>query len=392
MLIRNGINSFSKVKDLSSEDKAALLLWLAVAIGLVIDSLYFPGGSVVFNYLDGANRWLDNTSLYAGPEGYLYLPQFAMLFSFLPAHLAYTETVWNLIQLIVLVSSLFFFSRIVAKPNEKSFFLILSVVMLIISFTTFRNGQATIIQVGIMLWTVITIINKQWGVTAFLLIAGLIAKPVFLIFFLLVAFFYFKLWWRVLIGFAFAFCIPVLLKGYDYTLEQHIGFITMLQQALSFGESGYKTNWAHFFAIFPQVFDFWVPSSIQLVSRIVIGIVLLYALYFSRKHHSITMAGYYLYAFSACYLLLFNPRTETNSFALIAPAIGYWLAVFTYRCPNIKHQLFIGALVLSFPFAKYVQLITPGMWAWGKTVITLVFCIFLIKELTKKSTNSLITS
>ncbi len=377
------INS-SGTLSLSSAEKNTLLLWCIVGILLAIESFYFPGNSVVFNYLAGADRWLRNQDLYAGPEGYLYLPQFALLFSLLPAKLALAEVGWNWFQLSVMVSGLFYFSRLLNRAGEKFFFPLLSLVVLIIGWTTFRNGQATVLQLGLMLWSIVLLEDQRWTLTAATLILGLISKPVFIVFFLVVVFFYRTLWWRVLLFGGCAFLVPVMIKGFDYAVAQHLGFITMVQEALSYGEGHEKTNWAHFFAIFPQVAGIWVSQKVQLITRLLFAVLVLVAVAVARKHRSSATAGYYLFALSACYLMLFNPRTETNSFLLIAPAIGYWVAVSKHRFHDKACHACCWLLVISFPFAKYVKLITPGMWAWGKPVITLFFTIFLVKQLFSK--------
>ncbi|MDP0589979.1 MAG: hypothetical protein QS748_12665 [Candidatus Endonucleobacter bathymodioli] len=348
---------------------------------MVIDSLYFPGGSVVFNYQMGADRWVAFENLYAGPEGYLYLPQFAMIFSILPDSLVATEIIWNLFQLVVVVSGLYGFSRMMSGLEEKSFFPLLSVVVLIISWTTIRNGQATMLQLGVMLWTSVSLYEKKWNLAAFLLVAGLISKPVFIIFFALVVFFYSSLYWRIALWVGGACLFPVLFKGYEYAINQHVDFVSMVYESLIYGESGHKTNWAHFFAIFPQLLGVSVSSGIQVVTRLIVGLLVLWGVAFARKRYASEVACYYLYALAACYLMLFNPRTETNSFALIAPAIGYWVAVTTHRFHDMKYHLFCWLFVISFPFAKYVKLLTPGMWAWGKPMITVFFSIFLIWQL-----------
>ncbi|MDP0562552.1 MAG: hypothetical protein QS721_09625 [Candidatus Endonucleobacter sp. (ex Gigantidas childressi)] len=381
MLSVSGLGFIQNWQNLSRADKSIFCLWVLVGLLLVIDSLYFPGGSVVFNYQMGADRWVASENLYAGPEGYLYLPQFAMLFSLLPGSLVAAEIIWNLFQLVVVVSGLYCFSRMMSDVEEKSFFPLLSVVVLIISWTTIRNGQATMLQLGVMLWTSVSLHKKQWNLAAFLLVIGLISKPVFVIFFALVVFFYCSLCWRIALWAVGACLLPVLFKGYEYAIDQHLGFVSMVYESLVYGESGHKTNWAHFFAIFPQLLGVNVSSGVQIVTRVIVGFLVLCGVAFARRRYTSELACYYLYALAACYLMLFNPRTETNSFALIAPAIGYWVAVSIHRFHDMKYHFLCWLFVISFPFAKYVKLITPGMWAWGKPMITVFFSIFLIWQL-----------
>ncbi len=374
-LFQNGLMQLTK------EDRNTFVLWLLILVLFIANCLTTQGGSVVFNYVAGAHRWLTGEDLYAGPEGYIYLPQFAFLFSFLPLQEDSAQIAWNLIQLSVMVSGLYVFSRLMARDGEKSFFPLLSVVVLIISLTTIRNGQATIMLLGLMLWSIVALTRKQWNLAALLLIIGLIIKPIFIVFFLLAVLFYHPLWWRLIIGLLIAFVVPMLFKGTGYTLSQYEGFITMASQAVEWGESGPKLNWAHFFAIFPQVFHVWVPASVQMAVRLIMAVATVFLVFYAHRRYSPEVACYYLYAFAACYLMLFNPRNETNSFALLSAAIGYWVVISKHRYSNLKYHAFCWLFVVSFPMAKYVKYITPGVWAWGKPVIALLFTIFLIQRL-----------
>jgi len=91
---------------------------------------------------------------------------------------------------------------------------------------------------------------------------------------------------------------------------------------------------------------------------------------------------------ATCYLMLFNPRNETNDYALLSVAIGYWLlaigywvAVSKHRFHSLKFHVFCWFFVLGFVASKYIVTLTPGMWAWWKPVMGIFFTLFLLQRL-----------
>ncbi len=162
---------------------------------------------------------------------------------------------------------------------------------------------------------------------------------------------------------------------------QHENFVVMLQQAIAFGEAGPKLTFAHFFAIFPQVAGFWVPPEVQLITRLIFAPLTLAAAYYASRKYPREVACYYIYALATCYLMLFNPRNETNDYALLSVAIGYWVAISIHRFHNFKYHLFCWFFVLGFVASKYIVKLTPGMWAWWKPVMGVLFTVFLVQRL-----------
>ncbi|MDB2384437.1 DUF2029 domain-containing protein [Endozoicomonas sp.] len=382
-LNRGRLSLCQRWQSLSRAEKITIGVWVLVAALMVLKSITSPNHSTVSDeYTLGASRWLAGDNLYAGAVGFLYLPQFAFLYSiYSPLPLWASEAVWRLTQLVVLLYSVFAFAGLMQKPGEKSFFPLLSVAIICISTASFRNGQANIMLLGVLLLSTVMLAEKQWNKATALMTFGLIVKPTFIIFYLLAGALNRPLYWRLPLGLLVAFLIPMLFKGSVYVVEQHQNFVITLQQAIAYGEEGPKLTWASFFAIFPQVAEFTVAAEIQQVTRLILAPVTLAIAWYASKKYPRKMACYYTYALATCYLMLFNPRNETNDYALLSVAIGYWLAVSKHRFHNVKYHLFIWLFVLGFVASKYVVLLTPGMWAWWKPVMGVFFTVFLLQRL-----------
>ena len=367
---------------LNIQEKRALAFWLLVAALVIYKCVVDPSGrTVADNYLEGARRWLNNDNIYYGDRGFLYLPEFAFLYSFL-VHLPLwvSEALGRLIQLMILVAGLLTFCRFVAKPGEKSFLPLMTLVVFPICFSSIRNGQTNIALLGLMLLSVVALAREQWNRAGVFMTLGLVFKPTFIVFYLLAGALHRPLYWRLPLGIFIVGLILVGFKGWDYVLLQHVNFVEMLQGAVQLGV--HKADWASFFGIFPQLTGYFVPDQVQFATRLVLAPVTLYLAWLARKQFQKPMAAYFLYALPACYLMLFNPRNENNDYAILSVAIGFWLAaaVHRYRSPVLTY--FCTFLLLGIVAAWEISVrLTPGMDAWVSQVLATLFTFFLVMRL-----------
>ncbi|WP_330926980.1 glycosyltransferase family 87 protein [Candidatus Sororendozoicomonas aggregata] len=370
-------------RQLSNAEKGTVSLWVIIALWMVVKSYTSTTTSTVSDeYTLGAARWLAGDDLYAGANGFLYLPQFAFLYSIFSLFpLWVSEALWRLTQLTVMLFGLVSFARLMRAPGEKSFVPLLSLAVVCISTASFRNGQANIMLLGVLLLSTTALARYRWNTAAVLMTFGLIVKPTFIIFYLLAGALNRPLYWRLPLGILVAITVPMLFKDAGYVWEQHGNFVVMLQQAIAYGEAGPKLTWAHLFAIFPQVAGFSVSPEVQQVTRLVMAPLTVVAAWYASQRYPREMACYYVYALAICYLMLFNPRNETNDYALLSVAIGYWVAVSKHRFHAIKYHAFCWFFVLGFVASKFIVMLTPGMWAWWKPVMGILFTLFLLQRL-----------
>lgn len=368
--------------SLTIEEKRTFLFWLFVAFLIVYKCIDDPlGRTVADNYLEGARRWLSGENIYYGARGFLYLPEFAFLYSFLsPLPLWLSEAVGRLLQLWILVFGLFSFSRFIAKPREKSFFPLITLVVFPICFSSIRNGQTNIAILGLMLLTVVALSKRHWNAAALLMTLGLVFKPTFIVFYLLAGALHRPMYWRLAAGALLAFLIPVLFEGLNYVVQQHINFLVNLQEAVQLGVQ--KADWASFFGILPQLTGYFVPVEIQMAVRLVLAPLVLFLVWLAGRRYGAGMSAYYLYALAACYLMLFNPRNENNDYAILSAAIGFWLAASVHRYQSRVLLYFSISMLVGILAAWEVSSrLTSGMDAWVSPLIATIFTFFLIVRL-----------
>ncbi|WP_263078441.1 glycosyltransferase 87 family protein [Endozoicomonas sp. Mp262] len=367
---------------LSKAEKFTWLFWGLVTAFIFYKCISDPSGrTVVNNYLEAARFWIAGEPVYFGNHGFLYLPQFAFLVSFiaeLPRWLA--EVIERMVQLPLLLAGLFTFCRFIAREKEKSFFPLMTLVVFLISFSSFRNGQTNIATLGLMLLSIVALTSSQWNRAAVFMTLGIVFKPTFIVFYLLSGALHRPMYWRLPLGLLVAFLLPMLFASPGYVIDQHLGFIQTLVDAVELGV--HKADWASFFGIFPQVMGVFVPEKFQTVVRLILAPVTLWLAWYAKKHYKPEMAAYYMYALPACYLMLFNPRNENNDYAILSAAIGFWLAAATHRYGSGVLKGFSWFILLGIIGAYEISVrLTPGMDAWVSPIMGTVFTLFLLMRL-----------
>lgn len=372
---------FRRWQNLELAEKLAWLLWGLLAVIIIYKCISFPASrTVVNNYLHAASLWLDREPIYSGDHGFLYLPQFAFLLSFvaeLPRWLA--ELIERLVQWPFLLAGLLQFCRLQAQDNGKKLFPLVSLLVVVIGFSSFRNGQTNIAILGLMLLSVVALSARQWNRAAVFMSLGLVFKPTFIVFYLLAGVLHRPMYWRLPLGWLVILLMPMLFADPGYVIAQHFGFVQTLKAAVALGVN--KADWASFFGIFPQVAGFFVPEAIQFWVRLVLAPVTLGLAWHAQKKYPPAMAAYYLYALPACYLMLFNPRNENNDYVILSVAIGFWLVA---AYPGNRLKSFLWLVILGILGSYEISSgLTPGMDAWLSPVSATVFTLFLLACLLK---------
>jgi hypothetical protein len=128
---------------------------------------------------------------------------------------------------------------------------------------------------------------------------------------------------------------------------------------------GLTSYWAHFFGML-NVAGISVSPSVQTGVRVLaaggtLGLCLL-----AQKRFAAAQAGVWLYALSACYLMLFNPRTENNTYAILGPAIAACCghALFVERRPKVALALAlaVAGILGSHQFTKWITPPPRSVW------------------------------
>ena len=299
--------------------------WTVLAAVTII--LVVSGGkrSVVHNYIAAGHAWTTAAPLYNNSgDGFIYLPHVAILFaplSQLPN--AAAETIWRVLAMSIFASGVYRLCRVGEREISVELFLTTTLVTLPLSWSAAQNGQATLPMAGLMMHAVADLQRQSWNRSSLWLWLAVGIKPLAIVLVLLIAASKPKIWRPLTIG-AVCFCLfPFLCQSTPYVWQQLQSIPRMLTTAGGGGQSAY---WAQLFGML-EVIGMSISSRAQLLMRVAAALATLGMVVLANRRLSSATATLTLYGLAASYIMLFSPRTENNTYAMLAPAIGVFLAI-----------------------------------------------------------------
>jgi len=323
------------------------------------------------------NWWGGEKSLYRKKNGYLYLPQFAIFYTpyeLLPDRVG--EPLWRLTCLASLALALWVTVSHLSRENRNTLFLLATVIVLPSSFASARNGQVNMPLAALFLLTAVALARERWWAAAGMLAVTLILKPIALAPILLCAALYPKLRLPMLACLVATALLPFAHFNPAYAAGEYVNFTKNLTQAGA-PKAG---TWCDFMGMLNK-FGVELPSFIQLAARALAGVLTL-GLCWKALRSLDALRGAILVLFLATvYLMLFNPRTETNSYVML----GAFVAVFGAYAGLVGRRLGEAAdfvlLAAILGTENYGYPIFPWTNLWLKALATCVLAAWLAVKL-----------
>lgn len=355
----------------------AVNLWniLVIVTGILV--ALKPDKSVVTQcyHLSSVN-WFARGGIYDPEQTMNYLPQFAILFAVfdrVPA--PWGDIFWRICSVALLATGLARFVRRFCAGASPLFFLVATIVALPLSAAATRNGQSNVALAGFMLHAAASIAAGSWWAAAGLIMMAVVAKPVAIVLALLAPAVYRKLWlpmgvWMVaLVAFPFLFGPP------EYVLGQYHAFFTNLRSCAG-----------------PAFFDYaditgllW-PLNIQLsttaslVIRASAGLPALLLCRLGARRLREPLRALWLLTVAVVYLMLFNPKSESNGYVILAPVLAIW-AVFFLR-QSRRQWMGWAIAIMAFSMGILPNIVRP--WFGNRFALvyhpsmTIIFLAMLI--------------
>ena len=311
-------------KSLSSTQSPAVRnAWIIWGLLLTIVSIIIVCGNtktVTPAYRQGATSWLQGTDLYLYEgEGFIYFPQAAVAFvPFALLPLEVSEILWRCLIIGIFTAGLWRLGGLARREGGHELFPLMTLVCVPMVWSSLRNGQSTIPMTGLMMLATVDLADSRWWRATLWLSLGLIFKPLIIVFVLLTLALHPPMRWRLLLGAIGVFLLPFLLQRTGYVWAQYAACLEMFSQANSIGNEKY---YAQIFGML-RVAGIEIPSAWQNGARALAAVATLGVCYLAKRRHSVVHAHLLLYALAAIYLMLFNPRTENNTYSHLAPAFA----------------------------------------------------------------------
>ena len=295
--------------------------------------------SVTPVYRDAANTWLAGHPLYGvNGTGFIYFPQSAVLF--MPLGLM-SKLAANVVSRIVFAGiyawGLQRLARMIERFSPGPLFSLLSLVSITLSWSSLQNGQATIPMAGLMMAAVANLADSRFWRAAGCLALAMAFKPLALVLMLLAPAAYRPMRVPAVVAVLAFAAVPFLAQHPGYVQSQYTAAVHNLQMCNEHSNLAY---FAQPFSVL-RIVGYEVPEDTQTALRGVFAIATLaVCLYFQRRLDA-AQFGLFLFGLAACYLMLFNPRTENNTYSLLAPSIAAALAKAVRERRAMREILFL---------------------------------------------------
>jgi len=347
------------------------VLWALYALILSIIVYASPHKHTITAYREAAENWVHHADLYdlGSIHGFLYLPQSAIAFVpdlWFPYGVG--EVVWRLIGIGLLAGTIAAFAR--RLPPGRPWFLILSALVIPSSFASARNGQTNLDLAACFLGTALALDRSRWTVATVLLIVCMVLKPVALVPILLIGALYPPMRLRLAIGLIGFLAIPFLDFDWGYVLHQY----ALCFQKMAIASEPMEHGFCDFSGMIWTFAGGPLPSRVTQAIGIVMALVTLGLGWRARKVDAIS-AAFWIVALSSTYLMLFNPRTESNSYVILATAALPFVAEGFLR-GGWQRGLMI-ALMIALGCDSYSNPIHPWTHLWLKALLGCLFLVWL---------------
>ena len=309
-------------------NRCAVILWIIFAIGVSLIVLRSPERTVTTPYREAAQAFVNSRPMYAeGKMGWLYPVQSAMVFipfAFEPRPLS--EVLWRLVGIGAFGVAIWRLSRRCSPfdpppgVQRHDLFFLISAASIPPALGAARNGQTNLLLAALFVLACVEVIDRRWWRFTLWLCLALAAKPTSIVMLLLFTALHPAAWWRMAVGLTVVAALPFLHPNWDYVLAQYSAGLRKVVEAsdiTDFSEfhPADLTSLLHLVGIPPG--GKWLTA----LRAAAAGGVFVLAWRATRLFDRTTAAILAL-ALGCGYLMVFNPRTEANTYAILGPPVA----------------------------------------------------------------------
>jgi len=369
----------------------AWMLWgmmFVFVAALVLHNDREDNSNECWGYARATSAWWAGENLYdtTNIDGFLYLPQFAVIYTPFavqcPGRLGSKLThpigdvLWRLAGLYVFCIGLWRMSRLLSPSQALRVFAFSTIIALAPTYNALRNGQSNLPLAALMLHAAVELVEKRWWRAAIWLTIGFAVKPIILVMILLAGVLYRPMSWRLAIALAVFLLSPFAAGGFHYVLTQYQQCWIKLSMS-SQPDRALSDLRGLFWSI-----GCVIPMSVFTVMQLIAAAATLALCFVAFRRWNEPAASAFMLTLTACYLMLFNPRTEGNSYVILTPMIALPAALLLLDDRRRRAAWILVALSIW---------LTGNLWAykytvhWMKPLACIIFLILTLRELLRKS-------
>jgi hypothetical protein len=352
------------------------IVWIAVLAAIAVMVIRDPEAhSVLGAYRAGVEAWAAGRDMYGpGIHGFLYLPVFALVFGpFAWLGSPAGDLAWRLLGWGLLTLGYARLARLAAGPAAAPALAVMLLAGLPASGSALQNGQATVLMLALMILATTDLAAGRAWRPGLLLALAVAVKPLALVLALLAAALRPALWPPLLAGLAAILLLPFLFADPAYVAGQYASAWTKLNAAADPGLG----RWADLAMLLTRAG--WQPTEAVMTGlRLAAALATLGLAAWAGRRLPAADAALAGLLLACLYLMLLNPRTEENTYIMLAPLV----ALLAARAWFLEGRRRAGGLLLALCLAlgnhAYGDLVYRPTELWLKPLLALLFAVYLI--------------
>ncbi|HSQ78179.1 MAG TPA: glycosyltransferase 87 family protein, partial [Nitrospirota bacterium] len=222
--------------------------------------------------------------------------------------------------------------------------------------------------------------SRWWRATLWLSL-GVAVKPLAIVLVLLIMVIYRPMTWRMLLGTAAIALMPFVAQHPAYVLQQYAAFLHSTTKAVHVGVV--VQGWSSPFSALRLV-GVDLPEHVQTALRLVAALATLVLCVLARRRHDAVHSAIFVFSLAVAYLMLFSPRTENNTYAMLGPAIAVFLAeAFFVEKRSPGEGILLGSIAVALLGSRLLErLLTPHAGtSWVSPLMAVCFAGYLLVRL-----------
>ncbi len=360
--------------------RAAVLIWAVYVVVLAVIMVVQPDiGQVMTIYRNASEAWWQGDAVYVASarNGFFYLPQAAILFTpilFVPVVIG--EALWRLLLVAVLAWSVWRMSGLIGGGRRHWAFLVMTVVAVSGSLSAARYGQTNVLLAAFLALAAVSLGRAAWKSSALWLLLSLASKPVGLVACLLAGACYPRRMILPLAGGAMLLgAVSFAHPDWRYVAGQY----SLFAETMQFAQRAPKHSFCDVQGLV-RTLGWLPPHEVMTAVRALAAVVALWFAWLSARRYDPVRGAFLCMLLAVLYLLLFNPRTESNSYVLLAPFLGLLVADAARRPGETGRFLWLIAFAAVLTCENWGAL---HDWTdlWLKAAATLVFSACLVRDI-----------
>ncbi|HUJ19667.1 MAG TPA: glycosyltransferase 87 family protein, partial [Nitrospirota bacterium] len=263
----------------------------------------------------------------------------------------------------------------------KNLFPLMTLVVIPIVWDCARNGQATLLMTAVMLMAVVDVSRSRWWRATLWLALAVAIKPLAIVLVLLIAAIDRPMTWRALLGMVLLALFPFLTQRPGYVVEQ---YVTCLQNMAISAHVGVAAHgWTSPFTALRAVTGIDVPEKLQTLMRLAGALGTLVLCFVSRRRHDAATSAIFLFSLAALYVMLFSPRTENNTYAMLSPVLALFLARAVKIEGRSGEAILLGVMALALVASRPIErLLAPhAELIWLSPLVAVCLAVYVIVKL-----------